>query len=161
MWSSPSAISTPPLALVPAILAWRIASPERSTPGPLPYHRPNTPSYLPSPRSSACWVPQCAVAARSSFSPDWKVTLFSVRCFSARCICISTAPNGDPRYPVTYPAVFRPTALSRALWFSINRTNACVPFNRTVSQSRLYLSSRLTGFMVMRVPPSHMIVAQY
>src|SRR5581483_4013411 len=49
---------TPPCFEVPAKLAWRKTSPERSTPGPLPYHIPNTPSNLPSPRSSACCEPQ-------------------------------------------------------------------------------------------------------
>ena len=58
MWSSPISASTPPCFEVPAKLAWRKTSPERSTPGPLPYQMPNTPSYLPSPRSSACCVPQ-------------------------------------------------------------------------------------------------------
>ena len=57
------------------MLAWRKTSPERSTPGPLPYQTPNTPSYLPSPRISACWVPQTAVAASSSFRPGWKTML--------------------------------------------------------------------------------------
>ena len=66
VWSSPISASTPPNFEVPAKLAWRNTSPERSTPGPLPYQMPNTPSYLPSPRSSACCEPHSAVAARSS-----------------------------------------------------------------------------------------------
>ena len=45
-WSSPAITSTPPYFDEPAALAWRKTSPQRSTPGPLPYHRPNTPSYL-------------------------------------------------------------------------------------------------------------------
>ena len=72
MWSSPISASTPPCLAVPARLAWRNTSPVRSTPGPLPYHMANTPSNLPSPRSSACCVPQTAVAARSSLMPPWK-----------------------------------------------------------------------------------------
>ena len=36
--------STPPFGQVPAKLAWRNASPVRSTPGALPYHMPKTPS---------------------------------------------------------------------------------------------------------------------
>ena len=44
IWSSPSSISTPPCAAVPNRLPWRIASPERSTPGPLAYQIENTPS---------------------------------------------------------------------------------------------------------------------
>ena len=57
------------------MLAWRKTSPERSTPGPLPYHMPKTPSYLPSPRISACCEPQTAVAASSSLRPGWKTML--------------------------------------------------------------------------------------
>src|SRR5919107_3649542 len=44
--SSPASASTPPLGAVPAELACRSASPLRSTPGPLPYQMPKTPSYL-------------------------------------------------------------------------------------------------------------------
>ena len=43
VWSSPNSARTPPNLEVPARLAWRRASPLRSTPGPLPYHMPNTP----------------------------------------------------------------------------------------------------------------------
>ena len=43
-WSSPTSSSTPPWRSVPAALAWRITSIERSTPGLLPYHMENTPS---------------------------------------------------------------------------------------------------------------------
>ncbi|SSP39585.1 Uncharacterised protein [Acinetobacter baumannii] len=46
-WSSPNKATTPPRSEVPAKLAWRSTSPERSTPGPLPYHHEDTPSYLP------------------------------------------------------------------------------------------------------------------
>ena len=74
VWSSPSSATTPPSLDVPARFAWRSASPERSTPGPLPYHRQNTPSYAPSPSSSACWVPQHAAAAMSSLTPGWNTT---------------------------------------------------------------------------------------
>ena len=42
--SSPTAMITPPLGDVPQRLACRRASPERSTPGPLLYHMPKTPS---------------------------------------------------------------------------------------------------------------------
>src|SRR6185312_15375370 len=75
VWSSPISARTPPCFEVPARLAWRNTSPERSTPGPLPYHMPKTPSYLPSPRNSACCVPHSAVAARSSLSPVWNLML--------------------------------------------------------------------------------------
>ncbi len=54
----------------PAMFAWRSASPERSTPGPLPYQMPKTPSYLACWGNSACCcVPQTAVAASSSLTP--------------------------------------------------------------------------------------------
>ena len=86
------------LGEVPAMLACRITSPERSTPGPLPYHSPKTPSYLPSPRSSACWLPQSAVAARSSFRPGWNSHVGRVEHLLAPgAICRSTAPSGEPR----------------------------------------------------------------
>ena len=42
--SSPASASTPPRGAVPAELAWRSTSPERSTPGPLPYQMAKTPS---------------------------------------------------------------------------------------------------------------------
>src|SRR4051794_34983405 len=44
--SSPASASTPPRGAVPALLAWRSTSPLRSTPGPLPYQMPKTPSYF-------------------------------------------------------------------------------------------------------------------
>ena len=52
------------------VLATRRA--ERSTPGPLPYQMPNTPSTLAPGNSPTCWLPHTAVAARSSLSPGWK-----------------------------------------------------------------------------------------
>ena len=73
VWSSPIITSTPPCFDEPARLPCRKTSPERSTPGPLPYHSAKTPSCRPWPSSSACCVPQQAVAASSSFSPGWKV----------------------------------------------------------------------------------------
>ena len=42
-----------------------MASPQRSTPGPLPYQTPTTPSYCVGPNMPSCCVPQMAVAARS------------------------------------------------------------------------------------------------
>ncbi|MEZ5856632.1 MAG: hypothetical protein R3D67_18490 [Hyphomicrobiaceae bacterium] len=64
--SSPTAASTPPYFEVPARLACRMASIDRSSPGPLPYHMAATPSYLGPGYMLACWLPQHAVAARSS-----------------------------------------------------------------------------------------------
>ena len=43
-WSSPATAKTPPCREAPKALAWRSASMLRSTPGPLPYHKLNTPS---------------------------------------------------------------------------------------------------------------------
>ena len=68
-WSSPIATSTPPYLEVPARFECLNTSPHLSTPGPLPYQRPKTPSYFPSFRNSVCCEPQTAVAARSSFKP--------------------------------------------------------------------------------------------
>jgi len=44
MWSSPAIAITPPCLAVPAMLACLNTSAQRSTPGPLPYQMPNTPS---------------------------------------------------------------------------------------------------------------------
>ena len=44
MWSSPARAITPPCLAVPARLACLKTSEQRSTPGPLPYQMPNTPS---------------------------------------------------------------------------------------------------------------------
>ena len=44
MWSSPASAITPPWRAVPAMLACLNTSEQRSTPGPLPYQMPNTPS---------------------------------------------------------------------------------------------------------------------
>ena len=45
-WSSPATAITPPHGVVPAMLACLNTSEQRSTPGPLPYQMPNTPSNL-------------------------------------------------------------------------------------------------------------------
>jgi hypothetical protein len=68
-WSSPASTSTPPCFEVPAAFACLKTSPQRSTPGPLPYHIAKTPSYFAPGNMPTCCVPQIAVAARSSFSP--------------------------------------------------------------------------------------------
>lgn len=69
-WSSPATAITPPSALVPAMLACLNTSEQRSTPGPLPYQRPNTPSYLlvPGGAKPSCCVPQTAVATSQGTS---------------------------------------------------------------------------------------------
>ena len=84
MWSSPAMAITPPCLAVPAMLACLNTSEQRSTPGPLPYQMPNTPSYffLSGYRSSCC-VPHTAVAPSSSFTPGWKTMWFWAKCFLA------------------------------------------------------------------------------
>src|SRR3990167_2694863 len=46
IWSSPAIAITPPCLAVPAMLACLKTSEQRSTPGPLPYQMPKTPSNL-------------------------------------------------------------------------------------------------------------------
>jgi hypothetical protein len=83
-WSSPATAITPPCGAVPAMLACLNTSEQRSTPGPLPYQMPKTPSYfLFAGSNSICCVPHTAVAASSSFTPGWKTTWFWARCFLA------------------------------------------------------------------------------
>ena len=70
MWSSPAMAITPPCLDVPAMLACLNTSAQRSTPGPLPYQMPKTPSYFFfSGYRSSCCVPHTAVAPSSSFTP--------------------------------------------------------------------------------------------
>ena len=69
VWSSPATAKTPPWGAVPAELACFKGSPLRSTPGPLPYHMPKTPSYFAPGKSPNCWLPHTAVAAISSLMP--------------------------------------------------------------------------------------------
>ena len=144
MWSSPISASTPPCFEEPAMLAWRKTSPERSTPGPLPYHMPKTPSYLPSPRISACCEPQTAVAASSSLRPGWKTML------GARATSWPGTGSGRGRRsasrdsPETKPAVLSPARRSRSRCISSRRTMACVPVMKTRSLVRSYLSSSVT-----------------
>ena len=47
---------------VPAALPCLNTSPQRSTPGPLPYHMAKTPSYCAPGNRPTCWLPQTAVA---------------------------------------------------------------------------------------------------
>jgi len=71
-WSSPASSRTPPCLALPAKLPCLNTSPQRSTPGPLPYHMALTPSYLAPGKMPTCWLPHTAVAAMSSLMPDWK-----------------------------------------------------------------------------------------
>ena len=85
IWSSPAIAITPPHSVVPAILACLNTSEQRSTPGPLPYQIPKTPSYFCVPLGAKpnCCVPQIAVAANSSLTPGWKTIWCSCKCFLA------------------------------------------------------------------------------
>jgi hypothetical protein len=96
-WSSPASASTPPCGLVPAALACLNTSPQRSTPGPLPYHMAKTPSYFAPSNMLTCCVPQTLVAARSSFNPGWNLMWWRSRCFFAFHAVWSTPPSGEPR----------------------------------------------------------------
>ena len=77
-WSSPASTSTPPCFDVPAKLACLNTSPQRSTPGPLPYHIANTPSTFAARYRLTCCVPQTAVAARSSFTPGLELDVRAI-----------------------------------------------------------------------------------
>ncbi|PYN68313.1 MAG: hypothetical protein DMD90_04805 [Candidatus Rokuibacteriota bacterium] len=55
--SSPPRARTPPWRPTPAKLPCLKMSPVRSTPGPLPYHMPRTPSYLARGKRLASWLP--------------------------------------------------------------------------------------------------------
>ena len=68
----------------------------------LDVHRPGLAEHVTghlgaAPTSSACCVPQIAVAARSSFRPVWNRTLCLARCGFARMNCWSSPPSGEPR----------------------------------------------------------------
>ena len=84
-WSSPATAITPPHGVVPAMLACLNTSTLRSTPGPLPYQMPNTPSkrLLPGGAKPSCCVPHTAVAASSSFTPGWNTMCCPCKCLRA------------------------------------------------------------------------------
>ena len=71
--------------VVPAMLACLNTSEQRSTPGPLPYQMPNTPSNLLLPLGAKpnCCVPHKAVAANSSLTPGWKTMFWAFKWFLA------------------------------------------------------------------------------
>ena len=96
-WSSAASASTPPSFEVPAALPCLNTSPQRSTPGPLPYHMENTPSYFAPWNRLVCWLPQTMVAPRSSFRPGVNSMLLDCRCLRARHSSRSKPPSGEPR----------------------------------------------------------------
>ena len=69
----------------------------RSRPGPLPYHMEKIPSCRQSPNDVACWVPQIAVAAKSSLMAGWKWMLESGRNRFADHSSLSMLCIGEPR----------------------------------------------------------------
>src|SRR5258705_12198496 len=72
-WSSPASSSTPPWRLEPAALPCLNTSPERSTPGPLPYHMANTPSAV-APLDRLNWLlAHTAGPPKSSVPPGLEV----------------------------------------------------------------------------------------
>ena len=96
-WSSPATSTTPPCREQPAMLPCLKTSPQRSTPGPLPYHSAYTPSVVARASRLTICVPQTAVAASSSLSPGTNLMWWASRCRAAFHISRSTDPSGDPR----------------------------------------------------------------
>ena len=94
--SSPTTATTPPCGEVPAKTAWRMASPARSMPGPLPYHMPMTPSYLQSGKLTVSWLPITEVAASSSLTPGWLTIGRSGTVAIARSTSSRNMPTGEP-----------------------------------------------------------------
>src|ERR1700731_3404233 len=68
--------STPPCGAVPAQLAWRRTSSERSTPGASPYQMPNTPSTLAPGNRPTCWLPHPAVGGTTLVDPGGEAVVF-------------------------------------------------------------------------------------
>ena len=96
-WSSPAIISTPPFGELPYMLPCLMASPDLSTPGPLPYQSPKTPSTVVDGCCSACCAPAMMVAAISSFTAGRKSILWPSRCRLARHSSTSKVASGEPR----------------------------------------------------------------
>ncbi|OQM77882.1 hypothetical protein B0E55_06236 [Rhodococcus sp. 66b] len=94
--SSPTSRTTPPLGFTPYMLAWRMVSVARSTPGPLPYQTPVTPSWVAVPAGRSVWLPHTAVAASSSLKPGMKVMSCSARTLGMPWSILSTPPRGLP-----------------------------------------------------------------
>ncbi|ALX20548.1 hypothetical protein CX042_15300 [Bordetella pertussis] len=81
-----------------------------------------------------------AVAAMSSLMLGRKLTWLSASACPAFHMAMSTPPSGEPRYPETKPAVFRPRSRSSRRCVSIMRTSACVPVRNTRPLVRVRLS---------------------
>ncbi len=116
----------PPCADEPAELACLNTSMVRSTPGPLPYHMPNTPSNLADGYRLTCCEPQTDVAARSSLSPPGR------RCRGRTdASWPSTGPGPVPQRRAAVAGDeaggVQPAARSRSCCSIGSRTSACVP----------------------------------
>ena len=94
--SSPASTSTPPLGATPMRLPCLKTSPQRSTPGALPYQMPTTPSRPSRSPSRLCWLPQTAVAASSSFTPGTRWTSWPAMSAASRVTARSRPPSGEP-----------------------------------------------------------------
>ena len=114
------------------MLPCRIGSPDRSTPGALPYQTPTAPStFRPWPGTSI-WLPQTAVAASSSLTPGTNVNPAVSRSSAADLASVwSRPPRGLPWYPDTNDAVRSPAAASAACCSTSSRTMACTPVSST------------------------------
>ncbi len=131
---------------VPAMLACLNTSMQRSTPGPLPYQMPKTPSnFAFSGNRSSCCVPQTAVAPSSSFTPGWNTMCCLARCFFAAIRAWSYAsPAGSRGSREMKPAVLRPAMASRVRCSIGRRTSAWTPLMKARPSSGAYLSSSVT-----------------
>src|SRR5207253_3683655 len=120
---------------------------------PLPYQMPNTPSTLAPGNMPTCWLPQTAVAARSSLRPGANSMSCCLRKVFARHSAWSYMPSGEPRYPEMKPAVLSPAARSRSRCNMGSRTSACVPERNMRFASSRYLSSSPTSINAIRPLP--------
>src|SRR5262249_49992192 len=94
--SSPQNMTTPPLGPDPIELACFMTSPERSSPGHLPYHAPATPSTSAYSTVAPIWLPHTVAAASSSLSPGRCTIRCAVRSSSSCSNVRSNPPSGDP-----------------------------------------------------------------
>ena len=140
--SSPATTSTPPWREVPAKLAFLNTSPQRSTPGPLPYHI----AKMPSRRGAGQQVQllrapdrgggQILVDTRAESGCHARRGTASPR--AARCRARPAANRGNPTR--SRPCSGRRRC--RAACCSIgSRASACTPVMKTGPCSRRYLSS--------------------
>jgi len=138
VWSSPIAIKQHHhAARNPPYLNWRITSPERSTPGPLPYQQTeHTVENAPRRANSACWVHPKG-GWRQILVPGFlDVTskrLGQVCCLAAAVHPACPRPPAASRdSPVTSLPCSTPLHDRRCLWISIRRTwPLASSFNRT------------------------------